>query len=202
MLKRKKVNRIQINGRHYDATTGELLAGGQAEPRAIPLVHSAPQHHAQSQPVHHVKRAASRPPVNHTHSHSPKPSKTLMRRAVQKPSGHRTHRLRAQGRTGVPASLAFVPPKASVFGLDELRVRHAKHIKRSQLIKHFSAAAVYPVPATVRTIPTPSRPPAANHPTNHSRKHSLVHHKKTRTTADVLEQALEQASSFRELPVK
>jgi hypothetical protein len=144
------------------------------------------------------KPAAPRHPVNHNHAHAPAAARTLMRHAVKKPD--RPTKLRAQGQV-TRATLA-VTPKASAQRLDELRIRHARHIRHSQLISHFSAGAVYPVPVLQQPAPKPTRHHAvAASPAHHARKH-VLHRKKPATTADLLQKALEQATSFRELPVK
>jgi len=190
-MPKRKPNHIHINGRHYDADTGEPLDGQPhrtAPPTPVIIHHPEPAHHAPKQP------AAPRHPVNHAHPHAPEPAHTLMRHAVKKP-GHQA-RLRAQGQVARVAMT--VKPKASAQRLDELRARHAKHIRRSQLISHFSTGAVYPVPERPTHKPTPSHP----RPVVHHRKHATVHHRKSPTTGDILQKALEQATSFRELPVK
>jgi hypothetical protein len=192
MSKRKSNNHIHINGRHYDAVTGEPLDGQPAPKPAAPAVihHLKPASH--NAPMHGTRRH----PVNHKHAHAPAPAHTLMRHAVKKPG--RQSRLRAQGHVA-RATLA-VRPKASAQRLDELRARHAKHIMRSQLISHFSVGAAYPRPAPEHHPRPASHKPAA--PVHHARKRAGLRRAQPMTTADILQKALEHATSFRELPVK
>jgi hypothetical protein len=199
-MPKRKPNHIHINGRHYDADTGELI-GGQphrpAPPTPVIVHHAKPVHHG----VHHTPKpdATPRHTVNHAHAHAPEPAHTLMRHAVKKPG--REPWLRAQGH--IARAGLTVAPKPSAQHLDELRARHAKHIRRSQLISHFSAGATYPVPTSVHhPQPVHSRPAAPARPVHHTPKPGLHHRRKPQTTADLLQKALEQATSFRELPVK
>jgi hypothetical protein len=199
-MPKRKPNHIHINGRHYDADTGELLDGQThrpTPPTPVVIHHAAPTSHV----VHHTPKPASpHHAVNHKHAHAPAAAKTLMRHAVKKPGPER--RLRAQGHIARQAALS-VAPKASAQRLDELRARHARHIRRSQLISHFSAAAVYPVPPPEHHITHPTRKHIQHPATPHNApKTGLRHHRKPPTTADLLQKALEQATSFRELPVK
>ncbi len=139
MTKRSKTNHIHLNGQLYDAVTGELLHGTprqQTEAKPEPVK----AHVAKHEPVHQNRHAQRHAP-NHINSHAPKPSNTLMRQSVKKPSLQSQRRLKAQGRLGTEP--LTVVPKASVWQLDEIRVRHAKRIKRSHLISHFSAGATY-----------------------------------------------------------
>jgi len=173
MTKRIKTNHIHINGRHYDAATGELL-------HAKPAMHHA---------------------TNHTHPHAPKASAALMRQAVKKPCATRQYRPRAQGEAA-PRSSAVPVRKASVWQLDEIRVRHAKHIKRSHLISHFSVAKTYSRQPVVKPAQAPATPRSAS--TEVHRRKGLHHLRRSRpnSTAQLLERALEHADSFRELSVK
>lgn len=192
MTKRPKTNHIHLNGRLYDATTGELLHGTprqQTEAKPEPPKPHVTKHQP-AYPSHHARHAP-----NHISSHAPKPSNTLMRQAVKKPSAASQRRLKAQGRLGVQP--LTVVPKPSVWHLDEIRIRHAKRIKRSHLISHFLVGATY---ARQLASTTPARRPAAANPP--ARKHAHSKRQHPRTTADILAKALEHASSYREVPVK
>ena len=188
MPKKSKTNTIHINGRRYNASTGEPLDGThQATAVKLP-----------------AKPAGRRQP-NHTRSHAPVASRTLVRRAVSKSAGHPKHRIKAQGRADAPHRTVTVAPiKASVASLDASRIRHARQIKRSRLISHFSGAAIYPKPTpnSLKTPAMPERPVHHAKPKPHKRKSVLHRRAKPTSTAELLDQALRHATSYRELPVK
>lgn len=125
-----------------------------------------------------------------------------MRQAVKKPgpSLKRGHQAHGQVSAPVPQALSDVavgPDRK----LDERRLRRAKQVSRSRLISHFPPlTASRAVPVHVKTIdskPGPDRPPlnAASQPP--AVAPAPV---KPQTTAEFLDQAIEQATSHLQPP--
>ncbi len=183
----KNNNIIQINGKSYDATTGNLLShagSSKATPKekSVDGVHRAPR-----KPAH----AASRHPAS---------SQTLMRSAVKKPSLSAKPHLKAQGHAESTVDLpkAEVLVNTSVQRLDNKRLQHAKKIHKSQLISRFGTAAPAAPQPTLYSQFVEAKAASQSHlPTQHTAKS-----KKTKTTADLLEQALQNATSHEQAPVK
>lgn len=197
---RKTNNTIEINGQRYDATTGKALAkGNSGSPPATAVTDR--HHRPATKPALHD---AARRPARHRQPHSPDTSHTLMRQAVKKPAPDRKHHLKAHDHTDMlikEPTLSAVMPKSSVQQLDEQRLQHAKHITKSRLISHFSGAAVraadpasapFSVPrsAVPQTAP---RSPAPTRPTG-------TRQKRSRTTSELLEHAVRQATSHKTAP--
>ncbi|MEK7594022.1 MAG: hypothetical protein AAB436_00060 [Patescibacteria group bacterium] len=127
---RKTNNIIEINGKRYDATTGNLLDAPAKTTKPSPSRRS----------VDGVKHSSRKPA--HAKVHQPAPSQTLMRHAVKKPSQTaKTSKLRAQGHTESPAKLpvAEITISKSIDRLDTKRLQHAKKVHKSQLISRFGA---------------------------------------------------------------
>ena len=194
----KNNNIIEINGRRYDARSGEPLDGGAsktvqpaataAKPTAHPAVPAKPVHQAVKRPtMHDVVRAKPKQAA----ARKPQPAKTLMRSAVKKPSDSLKRHVKAQSHTGALVKQPAIAAKPSVARLDEKRLKVAKRIPKSELVSHFGAASqtssfqpVYNQPAP-QPISFPK--PAVSGPP---------------TTADILQHALEQANSHRQAAPK
>jgi hypothetical protein len=183
----KNNNIIEINGKRYDAHTGAALD----EP-AVQAAHKAAAHTATPKPVTPKAKPTARDVVRakpkHAAAHKPQPAKTLMRSAVKKPSGSFKRHVKAQSNTGalIKQPSAAVIAKASINRVDEKRLKSAEKIPKSKLVKHFNeqgAATYQPLVATTITS-EPFVPPVVAPTTN--------------TTEDVLQRALERASSHRE----
>ncbi|HEY5442600.1 MAG TPA: hypothetical protein VIJ68_03615 [Candidatus Saccharimonadales bacterium] len=182
---------IDINGRRYNAKTGQWVTSGKGNRVAILVTDEPAPLPAPEPPV--KRRFTSRRAVHHQASHQPAASRALMRRAVKKPEPARQHRLKAQANTDTLArkALSKVMTKPSARRLDEKRLQHAKHVPKSHLISRFSEATmigayippVTPQPQTrvheelARQTPTPAQ-----------------------ATEAFLERALEQATGYQELP--
>lgn len=199
-MSKSKQNHIHINGRHYDATTGQPLDG---QPLPAPKSKTVITHHQSA--VHHTPKPGPHPhaPVhraapNHAHPHAPRPAHTLMRRAVKPPAKARP--LRIQGHLSVPADIQVVP-KPSAHHVHEPRAHHARHAHRSLLITHFGAEAVY-TPAPAPHIGPVRHASASHHQPPAQRRRHVIHRRHSPSTEDVLAKALAHADSFRELPVK
>ena len=145
---------------------------------------------------------------NTTKRHPQQRSTTLMRRAVKRPGSSLKRHIRVQVHTGtlIDQPMAAITPKLSVSGLDAARLKHAASIKRSSLIKHFSAngrtysvsvSVESPAEQTVHSVATaPSAPAGAPPaPLPKARKH-------TDATGDMFERAMQHATSHLEPPAK
>jgi len=184
---RKKNNIIEINGRPYDANTGAALnhspAGGAKSKPAVggPAVKPA-------------SAAIARRPAKHAQSHKPAPSGTLMRHAVHKPEPGLKRRIKAQGDTDALARQALdnIVANASLRRLDAKRLQNAKKVAKSQLVSHF-----LPITADSYTPPVAPPQPKAATPAVHTLANPA---KRPKTTADILERAVQQATSHQELP--
>jgi hypothetical protein len=173
----KNNNIIEINGKRYNAKTGE------------PLSHPA----ASSVTAHPAKKPLSdvvRPAPKHASKHRTAPSRTLMRHAVKKPSAQPKTAFKAQGHTDtlIKPPMGEVIVNSSAKRVDPNRLQKAKRVPKSRLIQHFTdvTPAVTLVPTSLPARPPLSAPPAA------------AASPKPRTTADLLEHALKHASSHTE----
>lgn len=178
----KKNSIITINGRSYSADTGLLL---NMPPAPLTLTHA--------KPVIPVVAKVSRQPAKSATRHSPHPSHTLMRHAVKKPAAAKRH-LKAQGHTDAlaPQPYSQVALKPSARQLDHTRLRKARRIPQHKLVSHFSAAVFS---GDGHAMLVQARPHAAPPPkTVH---HAHPHHT-SRSTADMLDQALRHAVSHTE----
>ncbi|HEX7633463.1 MAG TPA: hypothetical protein VF401_04015 [Candidatus Saccharimonadales bacterium] len=202
----KNNNIIEINGKRYDAVSGRQLhhaATGQPARRSIDGVVGPVKKSVASHTIAPVKTPAAKPATKTVHrpakphARAPQPAKTLMRNSVSKPKDGFKKHVKAQG----PAALAKQPaaklaPKPSVARLDEQRLKHAKHIPQSQLISRFGAPvnsgpAVLAAPQPAVT-PLPVIPAAQ--PVSRTARVAAPK-KQPRTTADILQTALEHANS-------
>src|SRR5687767_5270281 len=115
----KKNNILEINGKRYDAVTGELIS-----------VHAHPSTHPSKKAAHHTARQPAK-----AAGRRPKPAKTLMRQAVKKPGkpGAGRH-LKAQGSTDhlAKAPAAKVIVKKSAHRIHPRRLESAGRIPKSK----------------------------------------------------------------------
>lgn len=176
---------IEINGKRYDAHSGALVSHGQ--PRQ-PL---AEIHHNKSalphpKPPAHLKTEVHRQPAAHAAAHSPKSSVTLMRQAVKKPAVHRAHIKHELDRNPEVS----IEVKRSFTRVDDHRLKKAKQVPQSHLIKHFTPAseqAATFVPVAVHKPAAAAQPEPVQLPAK-----AATHHNRT---SDLLEQALKHANS-------
>lgn len=197
---RKNNNIIEINGQRYDSRTGAVLppsGPGQAIAKPLPAIAHSPHPAKPGPDMHDVVRR----PVKPHASHPPAAAHTLMRQAVKKPAPSLKRQSRAQGHIGSPAKqpLSQLAIKKPVGQLDPERLRKAKQIPKSRLIGHFPPFAAgdatrpaWPAkPVTVsRAAPLPPPKPANHQP---KQRH-------TKTTAELLDQAVQRATSHLEPP--
>lgn len=175
---------IEINGQRYDATTGALIRHGGGlhldgiKPITPALQTAAPKPSSVARRLPHPSKA-----------HTPQPSFTLMRQAVRKPApGPRlTARQPADGTVALAGPK--VAKKAAAHRVDHRRLSRAEQIAKSRHISRFDHHTfVAPQPAvSLEPLPvmTPRTPQTARR---------LAAPKNIRTTADILELALQQAS--------
>ncbi|HSX08139.1 MAG TPA: DUF4367 domain-containing protein [Candidatus Saccharimonadales bacterium] len=162
-----KTNIIELNGKRYDALTGNLLGEGTA---VAARGHGAPAGHRGrfidgfvktpknlstnntqqlAQPVRHApfipvspvpaKKAAHAPKhtPNHVTAHQPEHAKTLMRTVVKKPSNKPALKIHTPTEMAAAPVSALVP-KLSVSKVDPDRSARAQDIKKSEAVKKFS----------------------------------------------------------------
>jgi hypothetical protein len=173
-IKVVKQNIIHINGRGYNALTGEPLGRPAAQP---------------------AKKAAVRQAAKHSKPHTPTASHTLMRHAVKKPQPGLKRHLKAQIPADVSAKPAMVLTSTDVVKLDPKRLQHARQVKRSRLVSHFSATGPSLTPRAHAAMPQP----APHHQL--AALHSTPKGRPT-TTAQLLEHALQRATSHQQPPLK
>ncbi len=177
----KTNNTIQINGKTYDATTGEPV---QAVPHQPAAAMSAAV-------VSHPKKTTHQPaqPVKHRQQ---QPATTLMRHAVKKPGPRQKPSLTAHGRadalTKQPA--ATIAPKLSIVSVDHSRLRHAKNVRKSKLVSRFSASVLSTSTPVTAVTPAPIAVAAAPRIAPAIRP--------SKSTADLLEHALRAANSHQQ----
>lgn len=208
----KNNNIIEINGKRYDAISGALLSSTPAQAtqhvhpstvvqptvkpqpaQSIPILDTTPSQPAKPPAKTRIHEAAR--PSKLATTHKPQPAKTLMRSAVQKPGHSLKRRAKAYGHTDalVEKPSTQLQPKPSVHRLNDKRLQHARQISKSQAVSRFSSKlGPAPAPPTeLKPVTPPIHRPIHNPtPTQHHKPH-----KSPRTTADLLEHALQSATS-------
>lgn len=121
---------IKVNGKHYDAVTGDLLTG-----------YVAAEDHAAQANTHKITVATNgpigTPPAKQTAAvHQPKPSQTLMRTAVKKPSVSKP--IHVQHALTVKTAVTPIAVKTSVSSVSHARLERAKSTVRSEHIRRFA----------------------------------------------------------------
>jgi len=188
----KNNNIIEINGKKYDAKTGAILSGHAHTTIVKPLTNHGPKAATKKPTMHDVVRH----PAKVAAPHKPKPSKTLMRHAVKKPSVTPTKpKLKAQGPSdlAVQDSLAEVVVSKSAKRIDSKKLAKASKVPKSHLITHFSAITSdinSPEPPVVKVEAAPPNPKPT---TTHKLKKG-----KPQTTSELLEHAVLNAKSHEE----
>jgi hypothetical protein len=202
----KKNNTIEINGKRYDAFSGKLLP-------MTPIPHPAKKHldgiivpkgaPIKSQPENHPAPVTLKtenvkpkpvfdiagPRVKPLKSHSPEPSKTLMRTVVAKPKPTlKRHANVSAAIVAIAPLKQQVLPKLSARRVDPVRKEHATQTARSQYVQHFSNKQTRFIPKNLAPI---RAQPGLQPTTPRSEKPSL----------DIFERALAVATAHEELPV-
>ncbi len=197
-------NFIEINGKRYDAVTGVLVvAGGSpATVATTTQIHKTPKTPPRKSAVAHS--AKSTPGKRHralrpVAAHAPAPARTLMRQVVVKPSPSLKRRFKAIAAIDFPAptpSFSLVV-KSSVLSLDDKRLQHARQISKSHAISRFSQGQ--PIGQSIKVSVLPAPAPVPQPPTYRA---AALKTKRPKTTADILELALQQATSHLQPPVE
>lgn len=197
---------LELNGRRYNAMTGELLSDASksvdgflpatTHARLASGTFQAPRELA---PKHtDIRRAGAR----HQPPHQLQHSKTLMRTAVHHPGDSLKRHLKTAPHTGALAKApAFdITPKRSVDLVDPRRLKLAHTVPRSELVRRFAAddaqlRATRPAVAARAAGTYQQAAPAA-----HAQPATPAH----QSSYDVFEQALRAANSHKEpyRPVK
>lgn len=196
---RKTKNTIKINGRTYDAITGELL---HADKVSIVTPVSTP-----IKPAHPAKPASSKKPVTSRHAakhakRTPQQAKTLMRRSVRKPShaanSHDKTHLKSTSKVATRSSVIAV--KKSARRIDERRLIKAKNVPKSQKIAKFNTSNPVAHKSTPQVHHPATPQPIQHHvTTTHKRRtpHQPAVHR-AKTTEDLLQEALHHATSHKQ----
>ncbi|MDB5185311.1 MAG: hypothetical protein JWN38_1119 [Candidatus Saccharibacteria bacterium] len=191
----KNSTHITINGNTYDAHSGELIKAGKAAPaltidtvigksyipEIIPAPASAP---GPAVSTTAKQLAVTRHPAKHLAKHQPQAGKTLMRRAVLKPSAS----LKRQTTVTSPLTkkpLATVVAKPSVASVDPRRALHAETTAKHAMINKFNHAT------TVRSAATPA--PRVHQPAAPAAAQPAAH----QPSMDIFERALAAAESHK-----
>jgi hypothetical protein len=200
-----KKNIIVINGKRYDAHSGEIISPAgykphqdhegvadsispkQAkilEPYHPPLAPSA------ETPKKHSRANKSRPTAHHPHH--PQSSQTLMRHTVKRPASS----IKRHTKLTVPLDSSLIRPDvARIVAVDHHRLSRAHHVPKSKLIKRFDDSTRLALPAAADE---PIAERAKPHTVSVRRPTAGASHHKPRTTADLLEHALHQATSHQQ----
>lgn len=159
-------NTIILNGRRYDAVSGQLLGDTPKEQPSVAAKSRPAQPQAKAHQNHLAAHAPQKPaarphpPVRHTATtstggqfmdfirptakslkhHQPVKSATLARHAVKKPPQSLKRHVSVQHRTDILAKQPKfeIQPKLSSYQLDPKRVRHAKEIPRSEHVSRYA----------------------------------------------------------------
>lgn len=185
----KTSNFIDINGVRYNARTGEYVAHLYA-PAPKPHNHKP---HLKSTIKKPTMSDVVRQPGQHNAAHKPKTSQTLMRHAVKKPQPSK----RVVSESLVRHPVADIALKKSVKAIDNRRLSKAQAIPQSKLIRHFApiTSDTQVSVSVARPLLSPTAAVVPSRPVSRSRP---VHQSKPRTTADLLEQALNNATSHQQ----
>ena len=169
-------NTIILNGKVYDAKSGDLLVGGHS---ATSETKKAPSKTTESSDT--TNKTTHHQVINHAR-HKPQHAKTLMRSAVKKPSPQRHN----QDQVIAPPVLRPTIPAE--------RLARAKAVSKSKLISRFHTFAGVDPPATKSSNPLPhthAREPISHHHTAPINPAASI----VESTEDFLASALSQATS-------
>lgn len=152
---------IVLNGKRYDAITGALLSDHTA-PAAQPAAKKAPLPSAPPVATHTQQHPKPRMPRDHHGApkhvahHKPHQAKTLMRKAVQKPTHGKGTPIKTNA-LAVPATHAIQTKKAA-HRVDHHRLKRAQAVHKSHHVARFSQAHPKPIAASVQPIPVAAAP--------------------------------------------
>lgn len=183
-------NFIEINGKKYNAATGELIRDNDNQ---APVAKKAAPIHAtssgsidgfQKRPTHsgttHAK--ISHAPAKTLHP-EPQRSHTLMRSAVKKPINKKLHQ---------PNKQQIKQPTAAILGHSPRRDSHAQQVTKSSLVSRYTSAIPQPVVKKVAPLHV------AAHPSTEQPAAGPQH--KNNQAAHLIEKALANATGHLEQP--
>lgn len=188
----KNNNIIEINGKKYDAKTGAILSGHAHTDQVKPQANHNPKAAIKKPTMHDVVRH----PAKAAAPHKPKPSKTLMRHAVKKPSVSATKpKIKAQGPSDLALqdSLAEVVVSKSAKRLDTKKLAKASKVPKSHLITHFSA-----ITSDINSPEPPLQQVEAAPLSSKTTVTAKSKKPKPQTTSELLEHAVLNANSHEE----
>ena len=157
---KKTNNIIKINGRHYDANTGDALSvSGSINISDIkPLVRGQQFASVKKPSVGPIKPRLShdiRRVTKIVQSHVPQPSTTLMRGALKKPLPTHNHSLKSYGTIDslIRQPKNAVLTKLSINNIDDKRLKHALVTPKNKLISHFNDIFIKPSSEQLVQVP-------------------------------------------------
>lgn len=192
-------NFIELNGKRYDAVTGKLIttAAHTATPAPQPKASSpakittpAPAPKKRISRDHHIQAKKATP------TRKTQPAKTLMRRAVNKPSQVKKPALKQQYPITAKNSARLVEMKRSVQQVDGERSKRAQNIHKSNLVSRFNPRSAAQITTTTHAKLTPQvKPlPLAAHPAKKTTNLTPATQKqKPKKKQDIFERALANA---------
>lgn len=218
----KRNTSIIIKGKHYNALTGDLLVAAKNTPKATAVAvkpsrsidgviggsAKRPMIAPLSVPKAPTKSLNARTPAAHGKPHHTKPSATLMRHVVTKPS---TPSVKRHAKSQAPASTASQPTvivhhslvtKTAIHTVNHQRLARAKQVSTSDKIAHFAHEVAQATPLfieeTAAAIDKAIVIPQTSMPNRVYRPDVAPSRTRPSTTSDVFEQALLRATSHEE----
>lgn len=191
----KTNNIIEINGKRYDASTGaplpkqsiDGLSKPSKQPTQLVPAYTAPQTITKKPVMNDVVRE----PAKHLNARQPQTAHTLMRTAVKKPAPSLKRQVKAHGPADTVARkpVAQIIPKPAAHAVNPHRVSHAQKVSKSAHVSRFFSDKKH-----VATPPVAAHAPVLAQKAAHQ---PLI--TKPKSTADLLQHALEHATSHEEL---
>ena len=146
---------IELNGKHYDSVTGELVsatAKTEVEPKAKKTV--ATPHDTAEVVVTESHAATPKTEANHTKAHTVQSSQTLMRKAVKRPGP-------SVKRHGIHApvtheSTTTVAVKHGVHTVNPNRLERAQTVHQSAYVQKYNP--LHHIPVSLSSVPVQPEP--------------------------------------------
>ncbi len=142
---------IELNGKHYDAVTGELVS---AKAKAAPQKTMVKAETATKAVKAKSVTVSAKATPNHTKAHSVQSSQTLMRRAVKRPGPSVTrHPLH------VPVTHEAATPvhvKHGVHAVNQHRLERAQSVQQSAYVQKYNP--IHHIPVTLSSVPVQPEP--------------------------------------------
>lgn len=137
---------IELNGKHYDAVTGELVS---SPAKKQTTVHAA----VQKGPTKVTVQSKATP--NHTKAHAQQSSHTLMRKAVKKPEPATKYSVHAPVTHNHGTSITVKHPAHQI---NEHRLKRAQSIEQSAYVQKYNP--IHHIPVTLAAVPVQPEPKA------------------------------------------